>query len=68
MIAVPLVDHGRVIIQPLTRSVNIQSPQDQSESYQEMSQMLYETQRIHGNLVQLLTLYKFGNNLYPCIS
>lgn len=38
---------------------------EESESYREMAQMLYETQRINGNLIQLLTLYKFGNDLYP---
>lgn len=33
--------------------------------YRDMAQMLYETQRINGNLIQLLTLYKFDNHLYP---
>ncbi|HRP96501.1 MAG TPA: HAMP domain-containing sensor histidine kinase [Rhodocyclaceae bacterium] len=33
--------------------------------YRDMAHMLYETQRINGNLIQLLTLYKFDNDLYP---
>lgn len=33
--------------------------------YNDMAHMLYETQRINGNLIQLLTLYKFDNDLYP---
>jgi two-component system, OmpR family, sensor histidine kinase SenX3 len=38
---------------------------EESEHYQEMVQMLYETQRINSNLIQLLTLYKLGNDIYP---
>ncbi|MDE3021083.1 MAG: HAMP domain-containing histidine kinase [Pseudomonadota bacterium] len=30
-----------------------------------MTQMLYETRRVSGNLMQLLTLYKMGRRLYP---
>lgn len=45
--------------------VLVQAGPEQAEIYREMSQMLYETQRINGNLIQLLTLYKFGNDLYP---
>lgn len=33
--------------------------------YRELSHMMYETKRINGNLIQLLTLYKLGNHLYP---
>lgn len=33
--------------------------------YRDMAHMLYETQRINGNLLQLLTLYKFDNDLFP---
>lgn len=33
--------------------------------YRDMAHMLYETRRINDNLVQLLTLYKVGNDLYP---
>jgi K+-sensing histidine kinase KdpD len=53
------------VLQDSIRRSLMQAPQDQSENYREMSQMLYETQRIHGNLIQLLTLYKFGHDLYP---
>jgi len=53
------------VLQDSIRRSLVQVAHDQSESYREMSQMLYETQRIHGNLIQLLTLYKFGNDLYP---
>lgn len=38
---------------------------EKSGMHREISQMLYETQRINGNLIQLLTLYKLGNDLYP---
>ncbi|MEW9899610.1 HAMP domain-containing sensor histidine kinase [Chitinivorax sp. PXF-14] len=35
------------------------------DGYSQMAQMLYEVQRVNGNLIQLLTLYKLGNELYP---
>lgn len=41
------------------------TPPEEAENYQEMANMLYETQRINGNLIQLLTLYKFSNDIYP---
>ncbi len=47
------------------QNMALQAGPEQSDTYQEMSQMLYETQRINGNLIQLLTLYKLGNDLYP---
>ena len=31
----------------------------------DMAHMIYETRRINNNLIQLLTLYKTGHNLYP---
>ena len=34
-------------------------------AYADMAHMIYETKRINSNLVQLLTLYKAGNDLYP---
>ena len=34
-------------------------------AYADMSHMIYETKRINNNLIQLLTLYKSGHNLYP---
>ena len=33
--------------------------------FREMTHMMYETKRINSNLIQLLTLYKLGNHLYP---
>lgn len=47
------------------QSLLAQAGPEQSETFREMAQMLYETQRINGNLIQLLTLYKLGNDLYP---
>lgn len=34
-------------------------------AYQEMTHMLFEVQRVNGNLTQLLTLYKLGQHMYP---
>lgn len=34
-------------------------------AFDDLTQMAYETGRINGNLVQLLTLYKLGKHLYP---
>lgn len=34
-------------------------------AYQEMAHMLFEVRRVNGNLTQLLTLYKLGEQLYP---
>lgn len=31
----------------------------------DLAHMIYETKRINNNLIQLLTLYKAGHNLYP---
>ncbi|MGB4468640.1 MAG: HAMP domain-containing sensor histidine kinase [Azovibrio sp.] len=47
------------------QSMLAQAGPEHSGIYQEMAQMLYETQRINGNLIHLLTLYKLGNDLYP---
>lgn len=33
--------------------------------YDELSQMLYEVKRVNHNLIQLLTLYKLGRDIYP---
>lgn len=33
--------------------------------YDDLTQMTYEAERINANLVQLLTLYKLGEELYP---
>ncbi|MBS1196915.1 MAG: hypothetical protein H6R18_700 [Proteobacteria bacterium] len=53
-----------VLIGTIQRFIARTEPEN-SETHREMSQMLYETQRINGNLIQLLTLYKLGNDLYP---
>ncbi len=34
-------------------------------AYADMAHMIYETKRINSNLIQLLTLYKAGHDLYP---
>ena len=34
-------------------------------AYHDMSHMVYESKRINSNLIQLLTLYKVGQNMYP---
>lgn len=34
-------------------------------AYQEVAHMMYETKRINDNLIQLLTMYKVGEDLYP---
>ena len=34
-------------------------------AYREVAQMLYETKRINSNLIQLLTIYKVGQHIYP---
>lgn len=33
--------------------------------YNDLAQMTYEAKRVNGNLIQLLTLYKIGQNIYP---
>ncbi|HCA26152.1 MAG TPA: sensor histidine kinase [Betaproteobacteria bacterium] len=35
------------------------------QTHQQMGPMLYEVRRINNNLIQLLTIYKVGNMLYP---
>lgn len=40
------------------------SDKDRPE-YAEMTHMMYETKRINGNLIQLLSIYKLGHDLYP---
>lgn len=34
-------------------------------AYRDVAHMLYETKRINSNLIQLLTTYKLGKNIYP---
>src|SRR6188474_3885399 len=34
-------------------------------TYNGMAQMTYEAKRVNNNLIQLLTLYKIGQDLYP---
>lgn len=38
---------------------------EQFPAYQDMTQMLYEVTRVNCNLIQLLTLYKVGQQHYP---
>ena len=34
-------------------------------AYQNVAHMVYESKRINSNLMQLLTLYKIGQHMYP---
>lgn len=34
-------------------------------AYDDLAQMTYEAKRVNGNLMQLLTLYKIGQDIYP---
>lgn len=34
-------------------------------AYGDLAQMIYEAKRVNGNLIQLLTLYKIGEEIYP---
>lgn len=53
-----------LLISGLEKTLTAASPETLS-TYGELSQMTYEAKRINHNLVQLLTLYKLGQNLYP---
>ncbi len=35
------------------------------DEHADVAQMVYETKRINSNLIQMLTLYKLGNHMYP---
>jgi two-component system sensor histidine kinase SenX3 len=53
-----------LLISGLEKTLASSSPETLS-TYGELSQMTYEAKRINHNLVQLLTLYKLDQNLYP---
>lgn len=53
-----------VLIDGLERVLDQVSPAA-FPAYHDVAQMMYETKRIHSNLIQLLTLYKVGENRYP---
>jgi signal transduction histidine kinase len=53
-----------LLISGLEKTLAATSPGTLS-TYGELAQMTYEAKRINHNLVQLLTLYKLGQNLYP---
>lgn len=53
-----------ILINGLERVLAQISPESFS-AYQDMVHMTYEAKRINSNLIQLLTVYKVGENLYP---
>ena len=53
-----------VLLGGLERVLNQSDPR-QFPEYEALTGMVYEARRINGNLVQLLTLYKLGNDSYP---
>lgn len=53
-----------LLISGLEKTLDTASPETQ-ETYGELSQMTYEAKRINHNLVQLLTLYKLDQQIYP---
>lgn len=53
-----------ILIDGLERVLEQASPESFS-AYQDIAHMVYESKRINSNLIQLLTLYKVGQNMYP---
>ena len=53
-----------VLIDGLERVLDQVSPES-FPAYQDMVHMTYEAKRINSNLIQLLTIYKIGKNIYP---
>ncbi len=53
-----------ILIGGLERVLGQASPESFPE-HQDMTHMVYEAKRINNNLIQLLTLYKIGQNIYP---
>lgn len=53
-----------ILIGGLERVLGQISPES-FPAYQDVAHMMYETKRINSNLIQLLTLYKVGEDLYP---
>lgn len=63
-------------IQDMKNSLNIQvtsletiahecRQRGDQETFKKLGMMIYESNRINGNLIQLLSLYKFGQSSYP---
>lgn len=53
-----------ILIGGLERVLEQVSPESFS-AYQDVAHMVYESKRINSNLIQLLTVYKVGKNIYP---
>ena len=53
-----------ILISGLEQVLEQASPESFS-AYQDVAQMVYESKRINSNLIQLLTFYKIGLNMYP---
>lgn len=53
-----------ILISGLERVLEQVSPES-FPAYESVAHMLYETKRINSNLIQLLTTYKVGQNIYP---
>lgn len=53
-----------LLISGLEKILACESPETFS-AHQDLAQMTYEAKRINSNLIQLLTLYKVGQQLYP---
>jgi two-component system, OmpR family, sensor histidine kinase SenX3 len=53
-----------LLISGLEKTLSFASPETMA-TYGELSQMTYEAKRINHNLVQLLTLYKLDQQIYP---
>ena len=53
-----------ILIGGLERVLEQGSPET-FPAYQDVAHMVYESKRINSNLIQLLTLYKIGQNIYP---
>ena len=53
-----------ILIGGLERVLEQVSPESFS-AYQDVTHLVYESKRINNNLIQLLTIYKIGKNIYP---
>lgn len=54
-----------ILADSLRKYIIKHSPNKQDSDLENISQMMAETQRINANLIQLLTLYKLGQDSYP---
>ncbi|HET7774979.1 MAG TPA: HAMP domain-containing sensor histidine kinase, partial [Azospira sp.] len=52
-----------ILVDSMERQLGKSDPNN--PEFAKMTHMMYETKRINGNLIQLLALYKLGNELYP---